>query len=179
MTRSLDFPTTPAALATTPFGGQDAFVSQVAPDGQSLTFSTYLGGSSDDWAWALQAAGHGTLFIAGATTSTDFPVTAGAVSTSLHGERDATLVQLSPDGTQLHYSTYLGGSDVDQARGVAVDTRGDVVLTGSTYSTDFPITPLAFDPTYNGGGDGFVVKLRLAAPPPASHRLYLPMLRRH
>lgn len=176
VTRSTDFPTTPATLATTPPGGQDAFVAQVAPNGQSLDFSTYLGGSGDDWAWALYTTAD-SLFVAGATASSDFPTTAGAIATTLHGELDAALVQLSPDGSHLHYGTYLGGSDIDQARGLAVDAGGDVVLTGSTTSADFPTTPLAFDTTYNGGGDSFVTRLRLDGVPPSGYRLFLPVLR--
>lgn len=177
-TRSTDFPTTPAALATTLHGGQDGFVARLASDGRTLDFSTYLGGREDDWAWAVDAGHDGTLFVAGATASPDFPITPGAVSASLRGERDATLARLSADGSYLVYSTYLGGSDTDQARGVAVDAAGDVVLTGSTTSADFPTTPSAFDTTYNGGGDSFVTQLRLDIVPPASYRTYLPMLRR-
>ena len=178
VTQSVDFPTTAAALAGAPLGGQDAFIAKIAPDGGSLDFSTYFGGSGDDWAWSLQAGSDSTVFIAGATASTDFPVTAGAVSAMLHGERDATLARLSPDGSSLFYSTYLGGSDVDQARGVAVDTPGDVVITGSTSSTDFPTTSQAFDTTYNGGGDIFLTKLRLGLIAPDWRRTYLPLLLR-
>lgn len=178
VTRSDDFPTTPAALATRPHGGQDGFVTRMASDGRTLDFSTYLGGREDDWAWALDVDRDDTLFIAGATASPDFPTTPGAVSAALHGERDAILARLSADGSQLLYGTYLGGSDTDQARGVAIDVGGDVVITGSTSSADFPTTPLAFDTAYNGGGDSFVTQLRLDNVPPADHRTYLPMLRR-
>ena len=178
VTRSIDFPTTPAALATRLHGGQDGFVTRMASDGRTLDFSTYLGGREDDWAWALDAGRDDTLFIAGATASPDFPTTPGAVSAALHGERDAVLARLSADGSQLLYGTYLGGSDTDQARGVAIDAGGDVVITGSTSSADFPTTPSAFDTAYNGGGDGFVTQLRLDVVPPADHRTYLPMLRR-
>lgn len=178
VTRSPDFPTTPGVLSPTPIGGQDAFVARVLPGGSALGFATYLGGSGDDWAWALQPGADGNLLIAGATASTDFPITAGALSTARRGERDATLVQLAANGAYLAYGTYLGGNDVDQARGVALDHGGDVLLTGSTSSADFPITPGAFDTTYNGGGDIFVVRLRLATVvSPFGPRLYLPLLR--
>ena len=90
-TKSSDFPTTAGALASSPLGGQDGFVAQVAPDGKTLDFSTYFGGNGDDWAWSVQTGSDSTVFVAGATASTDFPVTAGAVSAALHGERDATL----------------------------------------------------------------------------------------
>ncbi len=177
-TKSGDFPTTAGVLAGSPLGGQDGFVAQVAPDGQTLDFSTYFGGSGDDWAWSVQAGSDGTVFVAGATGSTDFPVTAGAVWSALHGELDATLARLSSGGSRLFYGTYLGGSNMDQARGVAVDTIGNVTITGSTSSDDFPTTPQAFDTTYNGGGDIFVTKLRLGLVPPDWRRTYLPFLLR-
>ncbi len=176
ITQSVDFPTTAAALAGSPQGGQDGFVAKIAPDGSALDFSTYLGGSGDDWAWALRAGSDGTVFIAGGTASTDFPTTASAVSIVLHGERDAILARLSPDGSTLLFGTYLGGSNVDIAFGVAADSMGDVVITGSTSSDDFPITPQAYDTTYNGGGDIFVTKLRLGVVPPDWRKTYLPLM---
>jgi hypothetical protein len=179
ITRSPDFPTTPGALAVAPAGGQDAFVARVMPGGHALGFATYLGGSGDDWAWAVQLDRAGTVLVAGASASTDFPVTHGAVSAALRGELDATLVELTADGTHQVYGTYLGGSGSDQARGVAVDAGGDIVLTGSTTSEDFPTTPGALDTTYNGGGDIFVTRLRLEAVPPVEPQMYLPLLRRH
>ncbi len=178
VTQSVDFPTTAGALAVSPQGGIDGFVAKVAPDGRSLEFSTYLGGSGDDWAWGVAAGSDSTVFVTGATASTDFPVTAGAVSPALRGERDATLVRLSPDGSRLFYGTYLGGSNMDQARGVAVHELGDVVITGSTSSDDFPTTPQAFDTSYNGGGDIFVTKLGLGVIAPDWRRTYLPLLLR-
>ncbi len=176
-TQSADFPTTAAALAASPRGGLDGFAVKVAPDGRSFDFSTYLGGSGDDWAWGLQMGSDSTLFIVGATASTDFPVTPGALASGLRGERDASLMRLSPDGSALSYSTYLGGSEMDQARSIAMDSHGDIVMTGSTSSSDFPTTAGAYDPTYNGGGDIFVTRLRLGAVIPAPQpRMYLPRL---
>lgn len=177
-TQSTDFPTTAGALAGSPRGGQDGFVAQFALDGQSLGFATYLGGSGDDWVSAIDAGGDGIVNVAGATASTDFPITAGAVATALAGERDAILARLSPDGSRLLFSTYFGGGDMDQARGLAVDGLGDVVITGSTSSDDFPITPQAYDTTYNGGGDIFVAKLRLGGIAPNWHLVYLPLVAR-
>jgi hypothetical protein len=177
-TQSGDFPTTPGVLAGSPRGGQDGFVAQVAPDGRNLDFSTYLGGSADDWVSTVDLAGDGTVFVAGATDSADFPVTAGAVSTALAGERDAFLARLSSDGSRLFYSSYLGGHDMDQARSVMEDGSGGVVITGSTSSADFPTTPQAYDTTYNGGGDVFVTKLHLGAIAPPGRKTYFPLLRR-
>lgn len=177
-TQSADFPTTPGALATDPLGSQDGFVAQVAPDGRSLVFSTFVGGSGDDSLAALAVGSEGTLFLAGATASADFPTTAGALSTALRGPRDATLLRLTPNGAGLLYATYLGGGDVDQALAVAVDSLGDVVIAGSTASADFPVTPGAFDATYNGGGDAFVARLAMGVWAPPLRSVYLPLLRR-
>jgi hypothetical protein len=177
-TQSADFPTTPGALAAGPLGGQDGFLTQIAPDGSGLVFSTFVGGSGDDSVSALAVGSEGTLFLAGATTSADFPTTAGALSTALRGPRDAALLRLTPDGASLLYGTYLGGGDVDQALGVAVGGVGHVVITGSTASADFPVTPGAFDTSYNGGGDAFVARLGLGVWSPAPRNVYLPLLLR-
>ena len=92
LSRSLvNFPTTTARSPAVRKAGIDGFVAKITPDGRSLDFSTYLGGSGDDWAWGVAAGSDNTVFIAGATASTDFPVTTGAVSAALRGERDATL----------------------------------------------------------------------------------------
>ena len=177
-TQSADFPTTPGALAASPLGGQDGFVAQVAPDGRNLVFSTFVGGSGDDSLTALAVGSEGTLFLAGATASADFPTTAGAVSTALRGPRDAVLARLTPGGSGLLYATYLGGDDVDQALAVAVDTLGNLAIAGSTASADFPVTPGAFDASYNGGGDAFVARLALGVWAQPLRNVYLPLLLR-
>ncbi|MFZ2357851.1 MAG: SBBP repeat-containing protein, partial [Anaerolineae bacterium] len=161
-----------------PLGGQDGFVAQVAPDGRNLVFSTFVGGSGDDSLTALAVGSEGTLFLAGATASADFPTTAGAVSTALRGPRDAVLARLTPGGAGLLYATYLGGSDVDQALAVAVDTLGNLAIAGSTASADFPVTPGAFDASYNGGGDAFIARLALGVWAQPLRNVYLPLLLR-
>ncbi len=177
-TQSADFPTTAGALASGPLGGQDGFATKIAPDGRALLFSTYLGGSGDDGAAALSTAvGDGTAIIAGRTTSPDLPTTDLALSTTLRGPSDAMVLRLSGDGARLIYGSYLGGDSLDQALGVAADGMGQVIVTGSTTSDDFPVTPLAFDRLYNGGGDVFVTRLSLGVvTPPAQRSIYLPLL---
>lgn len=177
-TQSADFPTTPGALAVSPLGGQDGFVAQVTPDGRSLIFSTFVGGSGDDTISALAVGSEGTLFLAGATASADFPTTAGALSTALRGPRDAMFARLAPYGSGLLYATYLGGDDVDQALTVAVDSLGKAAIAGSTASADFPVTPGAFDASYNGGSDAFVARLALGVWAPPLRSIYLPLLLR-
>lgn len=178
-TQSADFPTTAGALASSPLGGQDGFAARVAPDGRALLFATYLGGSGDDWAAALTTAiDDGTTLIAGGTKSSDLPTTALAVSTALGGPRDAMLLRLSHDGARLIYGSYLGGDSLDQALGVTAYGVGQVIVTGSTTSEDFPVTPGAFDETYNGGGDIFITRLSLGVYAPPENSFFLPLLLR-
>ena len=177
-TQSPDFPTTQDAWAAEPPGGIDGFAVQVAPPGDGLNWGTYIGGSGNDQVWAV--AYDSTVDIVGETTSTDFPVTADALSTSLNGQSDAFVVRLSPNGREVVYGTYLGGSSTDRAYGVAVGGMfTDTVVTGITLSSDFPTTPLAYDTEYNGSGDIFVTKLNLGVMGfPEQPRTWLPLVRR-
>jgi hypothetical protein len=163
-----DFPTTPGAFQTTHGGGsQDAFVTKVNPSGSALVYSTYLGGTGREDGYAIAVDASGSAYVTGFTESSNFPTTAGALDTSINGSNDAFVTKLSPTGTALVYSTYLGGTgDRDEARAIVV--QGDsAYVTGSTWSTDFPITAGAFDttnsddPTQNTfwRGDVFVTKL--------------------
>jgi Beta-propeller repeat/Cep192 domain 4 len=120
-----------------------------------LAYSTFLGGSNIDVANAIALAPDGTAFVTGGTFSGDFP-TSHPLQPNTGGPRDfpqdAFVTKLSADGSTLLYSTYLGGSSEDIANGIAVDSFGDAYVTGTTFSTDFPVTPLPI----NGlcGGDG-------------------------
>jgi hypothetical protein len=125
----------------------DAFVAKFDPAGR-LIYSTYLGGRRNDYGFAVATDAQGDAYVAGATGSDDFPTTPGAFQTHLAstvtpddtsiGPSDAFLVKLSPDGSRLIYSTYLGGANNDMANGVAVDALGEAVVTGYTNSVDFP-----------------------------------------
>jgi Beta-propeller repeat len=161
-TDSTDFPTTPGAFDTSFNGsvcGVDAFVAKLNPAGTGLV-STFLGGSSGDEAFGIAVDSAGAAYVTGGTSSTDFPTTAGAFDTSLSGSSDAFVTKLDPAGSHLDYSTYLGGSSGDGGRGIAVDSAGAAYVTGSTGSTDFPISAGAFDTSFIGGlGDAFVTKL--------------------
>ncbi len=102
----------------------------------------------------------GNAHITGTTESSDFPTTAGAFQTTYGGGAfDAYVAELNPTGTALVYSTYLGGSDVEQGRSIALDTSGNAYLTGWTASTNFPTTAGAFQTTYSGGYDAYVTEL--------------------
>ncbi len=161
-TTSTDFPTTAGAFQTTFSGGSfDTFVTKLNPTGTALVYSTYLGGTGYDFSAGIAVDTAGNAYVTGYTSSTDFPTTAGAYQTSYGGgDYDAFVTKLNPTGTALVYSTYLGGTGFDQGTGIAVDTTGNVYVTGITGSTNFPTTPGAFQSTYAGGSyDAFVTKL--------------------
>ena len=161
-TYSSDFPTTPGAYDTTHNGAADAFVAKLSADGSSLLWSTYLGGGDADHGWTLAENGASDLLVGGETRSTDFPATSGAYDVTLNGLEDAFVASLSGDGSTLRWATFLGGSGPgeDEAYAFALDSSGNPVVAGVTYSPDFPSTPGAFDATYSGGfTDAFVAKL--------------------
>ncbi len=166
-TRSSDFPTTPRAFqgALRSIGRDDGFVAKLDPAGGSLVFSTYLGGTGAEAMSSLALDPRGNVHLAGGTPSADFPTTQGALDRSLSGQSDAFYAELDANGTTLLYGTFLGGNNpgVEYAAAVALGPGGTVYLGGSTTSSDFPVTPGAFDTTYGGGawGDAFVARLGL------------------
>jgi len=185
-TYSADFPLTPGAVQTANHaaasGSSNAFVTKLNPAGTALVYSTYLGGSGGnsvvsignvsigpgDDGTGLAVDGSGNAYITGLAGSTDFPVTAGAFQTtnraSAIGLSNAFVTKLNPTGSALVYSTYLGGSSSDLASGVAVDGSGYVYVAGIAGSTDFPVTPGAFQTTNHAGhlGNAFLTKLNPA-----------------
>jgi hypothetical protein len=124
----------------------------------TLTYSTYLGGSGDEFGFAIRVDASGSAYVAGYTNSTDFP-TANALQANNAGGYEAFVTKLNPAGSALVYSTYLGGSGFDAADGLALGSDGSVYVTGLTGSTNFPtVNPVQAS---NGGGsfDVFVTKL--------------------
>lgn len=143
-------------------GGADAFVFELTPDGQNLEYSTYLGGNGADQANAIAVNSSGDIYIAGVTSSANFPTTVGAFQTIKAAGQDAFVVKLNAAGgnpISLIYSTYLGGSDADQANAMVVDDGGNAYIAGTTTSTSFPLANAA--QAANGGGtsDAFVARL--------------------
>ena len=163
-TFSSDFPTKPGAFDTSHNGNSDVFVAKLNADGSGLAYSTFLGGSGSDSAWGIAVDGAGAAYVTGNTNSADFPATPGSFDTSYNGDSDAFVVKLNAAGSDLAYSTFLGGSSGESGRSIAVDEGGAAYVTGSTRSSNFPTTPGAYDTTQNGGddGDAFVAKLNPA-----------------
>src|SRR4029077_4688115 len=167
-TPSANFPTTAGAFDTTFNGGMtfngltDAFVAKLNPAGSALVYSTFLGGNGGDSGNAIAVDAVGNAYVAGFTASTNFPTTMGAFRPMFAGgSSDAFVTKLNPTGSALVYSTYLGGNADENGQGIAVDTLGNAYVSGWTGSTNFPITPGAFQATFLGGnaGSGFVTKL--------------------
>ncbi len=166
-TESTDFPVTLGAFhRTLKSAGGNAFVSKLTPSGTSLAYSTYLGGSGamGDEAIGIAVDSSGSAYVTGQTHSTDFPVTTGAFQRSLKSASgNAFVSKLTPTGTSLAYSTYLGGSSTigsgDAGFGIAVDGSGSAYVTGVTMSRDFPIKG-AFQTGLKASiGNAFVTKL--------------------
>ena len=161
-TMSSDFPTTLEAYDTTYNGGDDAFVLKLDQNGSALLYSTYIGGSKREGFIYHNIAidSFGNAFIAGITESSDFPTTSNANDTSHNGgELDVFVLKLDQNGSKLIYSTFIGGSDLDRVGGIAVDLTGNAYVAGRTKSSDFPTTADAYDKSYNGQEDVFVLKL--------------------
>ena len=170
-TCSANFPTTTGAFQTTSGGGLcDAFVTKLNPAGTApLAYSTYLGGNSFDQGRGIAVdpgcgpapAAPCNAYVTGLTNSINFPVfpNPGAFQTMPQGRGDAFVTKLNPLGTDLGYSTYLGGSGFDEGVGIAVDSVGNAYVTGDTRSEDFPTPSDAFQPSSAGSTDAFVTKL--------------------
>jgi Beta-propeller repeat len=133
-------------------------VAKLDRNGSQLLYSTYLGGSGLDFGGGIAVDDRGNAYVSGDTRSTDFP-TVNAVQPAREGDFDAFVAKLNRNGSQLLYSTYLGGSGRDDFGKIAVDNRGNAYVTGQTVSTDFP-TVNAVQPAFGGDSDAFVAKLR-------------------
>jgi hypothetical protein len=152
-TDSPDYDVTPGAFQTTKGGYVDVFVTKLNATGTALVYSTSIGGSSDDRGYAIAVDGRGNAYVTGFTFSTDYPVTPGAFQTTKGGwgdDVDVFVTKLNATGTALVYSTYIGGSDTDEGYGIAVDGSGNAYVTGWTNSTDYDVTPGAFQTTKEG-----------------------------
>ncbi|MBX7219385.1 MAG: SBBP repeat-containing protein [Blastocatellia bacterium] len=144
------------------FGGaSDAFVSKLAPAGNTLVYSTYLGGEDADAPGGIVLDAAGAVYVAGRTFSTAFP-TVGAIQGSNAGGTDGFLTKINPGGTAIGYSTYLGGENEDYLSGVAVDPSGAAYVCGETASGNYPTTGGAFQITFGGSFDGVVTKVNPA-----------------
>ncbi len=152
-TDSINFPTL-NAMNDTNNGNFDLFVTKLSADGQTIIYSTYFGGSSDDYGEDIAVSG-GYVYITGSTSSSDFPTYNAYIST-FGGTNDCFMVKLAIDGQSLVYGTFLGGTGTTEGHSVAVESDY-AYITGSTTANDFP-TVNAYDSSYNGGTDAFMTQ---------------------
>jgi hypothetical protein len=159
-TGSSNFPTSAGAVqAVNPSpANTHGFLTRFSPTG-AVSFSTYIGGNGPDTLTGLAVDRLGFAYVVGGTQSDTFPITKGALDSSRQFQ-DAFITKVDASGSKYVYSTFFGGSAGDLAQGVAVDQQGSAYLIGQTGSTDFPLTPGAFDSDSPGARSGnFVAKL--------------------
>jgi hypothetical protein len=187
-TYSADFPVTCGAFQTanpsTTAGASTAFVAMLNPESSALTYSTYLGGSGNsasgepgDVAQAIAVDSAGNAYVTGYTSSSNFPVSDAAFQVQFLGDPttwNAFVTKLNPSGTELVYSTYLGGGGAppiplfwfpafgDSGNAIAIDAFGDAFVAGSTASSNFPVTSGAFQTALAGPTNAFVTELNPA-----------------
>lgn len=162
-TASPEFPVTPGAYQTNYGGGAilnggDAFVSKISADGSQLLWSTFLGGLADEYARSLVVATDGSVIVTGSTTSLNFPL-ARELQNERGGPRDIFVSHISADGSQLLFSTYLGGTGTDEGNGIAIDPANNVYISGTTTNGTFPLKGQA--QTNYGGGTRDVVIIKI------------------
>ena len=160
-TRSPDMPTTQGSYQPKYGGGQaDMYAAKLTADMERILWCTYVGASKTDWPrGGLALDREDNVYLVGGTDSKDFPTTEGAFQRDLRGQRDAAIVKLSADGSQVLFGTLLGGSSGDGLMGIQVDGRGDVYVAGHTRSADFPVTPGAPQREFAAKSDCFLAKL--------------------
>ncbi len=169
ITGSVDLPAVQSNAAQSKPGsadglGFDAFAAKLSPAGNTVLYSTFLGGSGTEMAQGIAVDANGAAYVVGETGSSDYPVTnrlwlAGAGS-------DSFLTKLNSSGTAMEFSTYLGGQSLDSAAAVALDTAGNVYVAGSTASSDLPVTTAAARSVLAGRSDAFAIKIQAAGVTP-------------
>lgn len=159
VTSSPDFPVVHAFQPVYGGGQQDAFVLKLDATGSTLIYASYLGGTGLNQSRGVATDASGNAYLTGNTPADGFPLV-NPIQSYGGGVSDAFITKVSPDGSQLLYSTFLGGSALESGRGIRVDAMGAAYIAGETRSTNLPVTPGAFQTTYGGGLDDlFVAKI--------------------
>jgi len=149
-TRSADYPVTGNALYGTINTGFDAMLTILSTQGNALLYSTFIGGSASDFAYAIDIDNAGNVYVGGHTRSNNFPTTLGAFDVTHSSNNDCFLLKYNVSSNSLDYSTYMGGTDNELLYSVEVNSAGELYFGGSTASADFPVSPTAFTNTFTG-----------------------------
>ena len=153
-TRSEDFPTTEGAYHRTPEGKTDVFVLRISED-RELDFCTRIAGNATDRVWDCRVDPDDNVILVGRVSSQDFP-TVNAPQPTKAGQADAFVLRLSGDGSSLLDSTFVGGDGTDYGEGLDLDTQGNIVISGTTSSDNFPVTSGAYQEERAGSRDVFI-----------------------
>ncbi|MFX0055615.1 MAG: SBBP repeat-containing protein [Promethearchaeota archaeon] len=156
-TQSNDFPKVNAIDGVLD-GGTDAFIFKLNADGTGLVFSTFIGGDGHEESSDIALGVDGDICITGRTGSSDFPTSDGAFDRTLNGSTDAFITKIESDGSGIVYSSLIGGTGTESGKCCVFDDAGNLYVTGTTHSIDFP-TVTAYDAHSNGGLDTFLVKM--------------------
>jgi hypothetical protein len=182
------FPVSSNAYDKTFNGATDAFVAKLNATGTAVSYATYLGGSNTDYATSIGIDSASNAYVGGGTFSSNFPTTLNAYDPLFNGAEDAFMAKLNSTGTALPYSTFLGGTDIDEGYGIAV-SGGNVYVGGLTSSANFPVSETAYDKSYAGNTcgadpdshscyDTFVLKLvPTTSTTPRLTRTFLPIVK--
>ena len=165
VTHSQDFPSTTGSSLDTVNGSHDVFITKFDPTGRTLLWALYIGGDGyDDPLGGIRIASNNDVIVAGITLSTDFPHTANVVGEFNAGKSDGFVVALSQEpgtnGVSVGWSTYVGGVEEDSITAFDINPSGNILLSGTTISDDFPIPQGGLWPDLNGGSDAYVLELR-------------------
>ena len=158
-TNSDNFPTTEGTFDGDWNGDYDVIILKLNDDGAELLYSSYLGGSGEDIAYAISLDSEGSIVVAGVTQSDDFRTVDGSFDVDYNGDYDAFVSRFNDEGSELIYSSYLGGEDWDWVNSIVMDDDDRAVVVGYTESQNFPTTQQVWDRSYNHWGDAFVTKL--------------------
>ena len=160
-TASSNFPTKNPIQGS--YGGAwgDAFITKINSAGNKLIYSTYLGGSGEDWGMDLAVDSEGAVYVAGGTFSSDFPIKNPIQESHAGGREDVFITKINSAGNKLIYSTYLGGSGEDWGNGIAVDSEGAAYMAGHTSSANFP-TKNPIQRSFGGLYDASITKINSA-----------------
>jgi Beta-propeller repeat len=167
-TSSTDFPVTPNAFAAVLWGPSDVFVLELNINATSALYATYIGGEDADDGRGFAVTPTGQVYFAASTLSTEFPMAGYSYQNYLSGIENIVIgeLDLTKSGNQsLVYSTYFGGTTIDEVRQLILDPSGNPLLTGWTLSSDFPVSTNAMMSQYGGAGNAFVARVNLTAPP--------------